>query len=53
MAVKNGPVGGNYQVDTTRFNQIPISAIHPYLDKNWYIRVIYDRFLLFIVSCHQ
>ncbi|KNB43826.1 hypothetical protein JH06_2272 [Blastocystis sp. subtype 4] len=38
MPLKNGPVGGNYQVDTTRFNQIPISAIHPYLDKNWYIR---------------
>ena len=43
MPLKNGPVGGNYQVDTTRFNQIPISAIHPYLDKNWYIRVEFNE----------
>ena len=38
-APSSGVSGGNYTVDTSRFNQVPISAIHPYLDRNWFIRV--------------
>ena len=39
QAPRSGGSGGNYTVDTSRFNQVPISAIHPYLDRNWFIRV--------------
>ena len=35
----NGMTGDRYTVDTTRCNLIPLSGVHPYLDKNWYIRV--------------
>ncbi|KAK8789438.1 hypothetical protein WA588_001323, partial [Blastocystis sp. NMH] len=38
QAPRSGGSGGNYTVDTSRFNQVPISAIHPYLDRNWFIR---------------
>ena len=33
------PTGSNFQIDYTRVNPMPISAIYPFLDHNWYIRV--------------
>lgn len=41
MGMNNGSgfAVDKYKVDTTRCNLIPLNGVHPYLDRNWYIRV--------------
>ena len=47
------PTGNNFQIDYTRVNQMPISAIYPFLDHNWFIRVRDSVPRSFIVPRHQ
>lgn len=47
------PTGNNFQIDYTRVNQMPISAIYPFLDHNWFIRVVCSAPRSFIVPRHQ
>ena len=45
--------GNNFQIDYTRVNQMPISAIYPFLDHNWFIRVVCSAPRSSIVPRHQ
>ena len=47
------PTGNNFQIDYTRVNPMPISAIYPFLDHNWYIRVCLFVFASPAVPRHE